>query len=113
MVRRCYDEYDKELADLITDNLAIKGNRAANVRHGSDLCQNTQPYEDYQTYKNCETRRFSEIKGLQDDQAAMARNIESIVRLQHSLLNIRGHLIQMGLHYQWFKVRTTNGIDRF
>jgi hypothetical protein len=110
VVHRWYDEYDKELADAINSNLNIQNTRAANLRNDYDLCQS---YQDYEDYRKCQVRGMTEMRGSRDDQVEMRHNSEWIVRLQHSLMNIRGRLFMMGLNYPWFKVRTTNGIDRF
>lgn len=43
----------------------------------------------------------------------MTANTNLEVRIQHALMKVRGGLMQNGLRYDWFKVRTTNGIDTF
>jgi hypothetical protein len=107
VVRRWYEEYDVELAEAIKSNLEIKALRGATVNDAYELCQTGQDYAE------CERRRVAEAKGERYDQAEIARNSELIVRLQHSLSNIRAHLPQMGLRYEWFKLRTTNNIDKY
>jgi hypothetical protein len=106
-VRRWFDEYDKDLEKAIQSNIEIKAVRGANVRNAYVLCENDQDYYE------CQKRRVAETDGARYDQAEIARNSEWIVRLQHSLMNIKNRLPQIGLHYDWFKVRTTNNIDRF
>jgi hypothetical protein len=112
-IRTWFEEYDEELAAAIKDNLDIQHTRAASVRNGYDLCQNPQPDRDYEDYKKCQVRGVAEARGERHEQAEISRNGEWIVRLQHSLTNIRISLLRMGLNYTWFKIRTTNGIDRF
>ncbi len=107
VVRHWYDEYDKQLEDAIKRNLQIKAVRNANSMNASQLCQNSEDYE------KCENRRIAEWNDVRYDQAEILRNNEKIVRLQHSLMNIRNRLLQLGYRYEWFKVRTTNNIDRF
>jgi hypothetical protein len=107
VVHRWYDEYDAELAEAIKSNLEIKALRGATVNDAYELCQTGQDYAE------CEKRRVAEAKGERYDQAEIARNSELITRLQHSLSNIRARLPQMGLRYEWFKLRTTNNIDRY
>lgn len=107
VVHRWYDEYDAELAEAIKNNLEIKALRGATVNEAYELCQSSQDYSE------CEKRRIAEAKGERYDQAEIARNSEIIVRLQHSLSNIRARLPQMGLRYDWFKLRTTNNIDKY
>ena len=107
VVHRWYDEYDAELAEAIKTNLEIKALRGATVNDAYDLCQSGQDYSE------CEKRRLAEAKGARYDQTEIARNSELITRLQHSFSNIRARLPQMGLRYDWFKLRTTNNIDRY
>jgi hypothetical protein len=106
-VRGWYEEYDEELAAAIKDNLDIKALREANISHGYDLCQQSHDYE------KCDSRRTAELTGAREDQIEIKRNNDRVTRIQHSLMNIRNALAQHGLHYDWFKVRTTNNIDRF
>lgn len=56
---------------------------------------------------------MAEWKGARHDQVEISSNNELIVRLQHAMGNVRGGLLQNGLNYKWFKIRTTNNIDRF
>lgn len=102
-----YDEYDAQLAAAIKTNLEIRALRGATENDAYDLCQSGQDYDE------CQKRRVAEAKGARYDQTAIARNSELITRLQHSLMNIRARLPQMGLRYEWFKLRTTNNIDRY
>jgi hypothetical protein len=106
-VHRWFDEYDKDLEKAIQSNIEIKAVRGANVGNAYILCENDQDYYE------CQKRRVAETDGARYDQAEITRNNEWIVRLQHSLMNIKNRLPQMGLRYDWFKVRTTNNIDRF
>lgn len=112
VIHRWYDEYDSELADAINQNQEITATREANVTYGYDLCQ-YQGYTDPDSYRKCQAERIADMRGAQHDQLEMSRNNQWILRLQHSLMNIRVRLMTMGLHYDWFKIRTTNGIDRF
>lgn len=106
-VRRWYEECDDELEAAIKENLEIKTLREANINNGYELCQQSRDYE------RCEKRRSAEMTGARHDQAEISRNNDRIVRIQHSLMNIRNGLSRNGLTYEWFKVRTTNNIDRF
>ncbi len=106
-IRGWYEDYDEELAAAITDNQDLQALREANVTNGYDLCQEGRDYQ------KCERRRIAEIHGARHDQVEIRHNTEWITRIQHSLMNIRSRLFQMGLRYEWFKIRTTNNIDRF
>ena len=107
VIRRWYEEYDEELQAAITDNAELKTLREANMNNGNGLCQAGTDYE------KCQKRRLAEMNGAQHDQDEIKNNNDRIVRIQHSLVSIRNRLLQMGLHYDWFRVRTTNNIDRF
>lgn len=107
VIRRWYEEYDEELQAAITDNAELKTLREANMNNGNGLCQAGTDYE------KCQKRRLAEMNGAQHDQDEIKNNNDRIVRIQHSLVSIRNRLLQMGLRYDWFRVRTTNNIDRF
>ena len=106
-IRRWFEESDELLAAAIQENIDVKTLREANISNGYELCQQSQDYA------KCETRRSAEQRGARHDQVEINRNNDLIVRVQHSLMNIRNRMAMLGLHYEWFKVRTTNNIDRF
>jgi hypothetical protein len=106
-VRTWYDRYDQMLAAAIQTNLDLKAIRQANVSNGEDLCQQSQDYE------QCQSRRMADYRGQRDDQVEMAKNSALEVRIQHAFGKVRIGLTKNGLRYDWFKVRTTNGIDIF
>jgi hypothetical protein len=107
VVRLWYQETDEDLATAIKGNLDIKAVREFNMNNGYELCQQSHDYE------QCERRRRAEFNGARHDESEIQQNNERIVRIQHSLMNIRNRLVQIGLHYEWLKVRTTNNVDRF
>jgi hypothetical protein len=43
----------------------------------------------------------------------MMKNNNLEVRIQHAFTKVRNGLMMNNLRYEWFKVRTTNGIDTF
>jgi hypothetical protein len=106
-VRIWYDRYDQMLSAAIQSNLDIKTIRQANVTNVEDLCQESRDYQ------QCETRRMAEYRGLRDDQTEIANNVALEVRLQHALNKVRIGLGRNNLRYDWFKLRTTNGIDTY
>jgi hypothetical protein len=55
----------------------------------------------------------SRSTGARQDQSLIKHDQENVTRIQHSFMKIRNGLLQDGLHYDWFKIRTTNNIDRF
>jgi hypothetical protein len=102
-----YDRYDQMLAAAIQQNLDVKVLRDANYSNGYELCQQSQDYQ------QCQNRQMAELRGARNDQLEMAKNTNLEVRIQHAFMKVRNGLMQNGLRYDWFKVRTTNGIDTF
>ncbi|HUA15727.1 MAG TPA: hypothetical protein VMG31_10530 [Verrucomicrobiae bacterium] len=106
-VRIWYERYDDMLAAAIQDNLDVQTLRNANTSNGYDLCQASQDYQ------QCYNRQMAEQRGARNDQLHMANNSNLEVRIQHAFMKVRNGLMQNNLHYEWFKIRTTNGIDTF
>jgi len=106
-VRRWYEKYDQELASVIQQNLDVKALRDANVINGYEMCEQSQDYE------QCAARRNAEVKGARDDQAEINNNNRRVTRIQHAFMKVRNGLALSNLHYDWFKIRTTNNIDRY
>ena len=102
-----YDRYDQMLAAAIQQNLDVKVLRDANSSNGYELCQQSQDYQ------QCQNRQMAELRGARSDQIEMTKNSNLEVRIQHAFMKVRNGLMQNGLRYDWFKVRTTNGIDTF
>ncbi len=102
-----YDRYDEMLGAAIQQNLDVKVLRDANYSNGYELCQQSQDYQ------QCQNRQMAELRGARNDQVEMTRNTNLEVRIQHAFMKVRNGLMQNGLRYDWFKVRTTNGIDTF
>jgi hypothetical protein len=106
-VRAWYERYDEQLAAAIQENLDVKALRDENVGNGYELCRQSGDYQ------QCENRRQAEMVGARHDQNTMNRNTQLEVRIQHALMKVRNGLKRFNLHYDWFKVRTTNGINVF
>lgn len=106
-VRIWYERYDEMLAAAIQENLDMKTLREANQSNGYYLCQESQDYQ------KCQSRQMAEMRGARNDQDVMAKNTQLEVRIQHVFSKVRAGLTQNNLHYDWFKIRTTNGIDVF
>ena len=106
-VRIWYERYDEMLAAAIQENLDLQTLRDENLNNGFELCQQSQDFE------HCQNRRMAEARGARHDQAEMAQNSNLMVRIQHSFSKVRNGLQQSNLHYDWFKIRTTNNIDQF
>jgi hypothetical protein len=106
-VQAWYERYDEELAAAIQENLDVKSLREENVSNGYELCRQSGDYE------KCENRRHAELVGARHDQVQMSSNSALEVRIQHVFMKVRNGLVRYNLHYDWFKVRTTNGIDVF
>lgn len=102
-----YDRYDQMLAAAIQANQDLRAIRQANMNNGEDLCQQSQDYE------QCQARRMVEYRGQRDDAVEIAKNTALETRVQHALSKVRMGLTKNNLHYDWFKIRTTNGIDLY
>jgi hypothetical protein len=102
-----YDRYDEMLAAAIKENLDVKVLRDANTSNGYELCQQSQDYQ------QCQNRQMAEQRGARNDQLQITKNTNLEVRIQHAFMKVRNGLMQNSLRYEWFKVRTTNGIDTF
>jgi K+-transporting ATPase c subunit len=106
-VRIWYDRYDEMLAGAIQENLDIRVLREANQSNGYELCQQSQDYQ------KCQSRQMAEMRGARNDQLQATKNGQLEVRIQHVFGKVRVGLMQNNLRYNWFKIRTTNGIDIF
>ena len=102
-----YDRYDAMLAAAIQTNLDVTVLRQTNYNNGYELCQQSQDYQ------QCNNRQMAELRGARNDQVELTKNSNLEVRVQHAFMNVRNGLIMNGLRYEWFKIRTTNGIDMY
>ncbi len=107
VVHAWYDKYDEELAAAIKQNIVVSVLREENNSNGFELCRDSGNYE------SCEGRRRADYIGARHDQATINKNVMLEVRIQHAFMKVRNGLMRYNLHYDWFKIRTTNGIDRF
>jgi hypothetical protein len=106
-VRIWYDRYDEMLAAAIQDNQDTMVLRNANSSNGYELCQESGDYQ------QCRNRQMADQRGARSDQVKMTKNNQLEVRIQHVFMKVRNGLCMNNLHYDWFKIRTTNGIDLF
>jgi hypothetical protein len=102
-----YGRYDQDLAAAIQDNQTVQSLREENASNGYELCRQGGDYQ------SCENRRHAEYIGQRHDQYTISRNVALEVRTQHVFMKVRNGLMRYNLHYDWFKIRTTNGIDVF
>jgi hypothetical protein len=102
-----YDRYDGMLEAAIRQNLDVTVVRNANYSNGYELCQESQDYQ------QCNSRQMAELRGARSDQLEMAKNNNVVTRIQHAFMSVRNGLQMSGLRYDWFKIRTTNGIDTY
>jgi hypothetical protein len=105
-VHAWYDEYDAELGAAIQENLDLKSLREENVGSGYEMCRS-------EDYEKCQKIRQAEYVGARHDQTTMSGNSARVVRIQHAFMKIRGDIMRCNLRYDWFKIRTTNGIDKY
>jgi hypothetical protein len=102
-----YDRYDEMLAAAIQENQDMKALRDANLSNGYALCQESQDY------RQCQNRQMAEMRGAQSNQIQQNKNNNLTVRIQHVFMKVRNGLQMSNLRYDWFRIRTTNNIDKF
>lgn len=107
VVRLWYERYDEVLAAAIQNNIETRVLRDANTSNGYELCMESRDYQ------QCHDRQMAEQRGARNDQVQIAKNLNVESRIQQSFMRIRNALMTKNLRYDWFKVRTTNGVDRF
>lgn len=106
-VQAWYERYDEDLAAAIRQNQTVSTLREENVSNGNELCREGGDYW------MCEKRRRAEYIGQRHDQYTLGKNMVLETRIQHVFMKVRGGISRYNLHYSWFKIRTTNGIDTF
>lgn len=107
VVRIWYERYDEILAAAIQNNIETRVLRDANTSNGYELCMESRDYQ------QCNNRQMAEQRGARNDQIQIAKNFNVESRIQQAFMRIRNALMMSNLRYDWFKVRTTNGVDRF
>lgn len=106
-VQAWYERYDEDLAAAIQQNQTVNTLREENLSNGNEICREGGDYQ------SCENRRRAEYIGARHDQTTISNNTALETRIQHVFMKVRNGIVRYGLHYDWFKVRTTNGIDTF
>jgi hypothetical protein len=106
-VRIWYERYDEILVAAIQNNIETRVLRDANTSNGYELCMESRDYQ------QCNNRQMAEQRGARNDQIQMAKNFNVESRIQQAFMRIRSALMMNNLGYDWFKVRTTNGVDKF
>ncbi|MGA7220157.1 MAG: hypothetical protein WBX38_17710 [Candidatus Sulfotelmatobacter sp.] len=106
-VQAWYERYDQDLAAAIQHNQVVSSLREENQSNGYEMCREGGDYQ------KCEGRRRAEYIGQRHDQFTIGRNMMLEVRIQHVFMKVRNGLWRYNLHYNWFRIRTTNGIDTF
>ncbi len=107
VVRIWYERYDEILAAAIQSNIETRVLRDANTSNGYELCMESRDYQ------QCNNRQMAEQRGARNDQIQIAKNFNVESRIQQAFMRIRNALMIKNLRYDWFKVRTTNGVDKF
>jgi len=102
-----YERYDEILAAAIQNNIETRVLRDANTSNGYELCMESRDYQ------QCNNRQMAEQRGARNDQIQIAKNFNVESRIQQAFMGIRNALMMKNLRYDWFKVRTTNGVDKF
>ena len=105
-VRQWYERYDEILKAAIENGMEMQSLRNANSSNSYQLCSEGQN-------QDCRAHQIAAQRSAPNDQAEMQRNFNAESRIQQAFMRIRNALWMHRLHYEWFKVRTTNGIDKF
>ena len=107
VVQGWYERYDEDLAAAIRQNQTVNTLREENLSNGYEMCREGGDYQ------SCESRRRAEYIGVRHDQSTIMKNTALEVRIQHVFMKVRAGITRYNLRYEWFKIRTTNGIDTF
>jgi hypothetical protein len=102
-----YDEYDEMLNAAIRENIEMRDQRESTSYHSYEMCQQGV------SYKQCQERRQTEIRGNRHDQFVMRDNGMLTGRIQQAFMKIRTGISRYNLRYEWFKVRNANGNGSF
>jgi len=106
-VQAWYERYDQDLAAAIQQNQVVNTLREENFSNGYEMCREGGDYQ------SCENRRRAEYIGVRHDQTTIRNNAALEIRIQHVFMKVRNGIGSYGLHYQWFKIRTMNGVDTY
>jgi hypothetical protein len=106
-VRVWFERYDHDLAAAIQQNKTVNTLREENFSNGNEICRESGDWQ------KCEGRRRAEYIGVRHDQHTIMRNAALETRIQHAFMKVRGGIARYNLHYDWFRIRTTNGIDTY
>jgi hypothetical protein len=107
VVRLWYERYDETLAAAIQNNIETRVLRDANTSNGYELCMESWDYQ------QCNNRQMAEQRGARNDRIKIAKNFNVESRIEQAFMRIRNALMMSNLRYDWFKVRTANGVDKF
>jgi hypothetical protein len=106
-VQAWFERYDQDLAAAIQQNQVVNSLREENFSNANELCREAGDYQ------ACEKRRRAEYIGVRHDQYTIRTNMALEVRIQHVFMKVRSGIARYNLRYDWFKIRTTNGIDTY
>jgi hypothetical protein len=107
VVQAWYGRYDEDLAAAIRQNVTVTTLREENFSNENEMCREGGDYQ------ACEKRRRAEYIGVRHDQTTIRKNIVMEMRIQHVFMKVRSGITRYNLRYEWFKIRTANGIDTF
>jgi hypothetical protein len=102
-----YDEYDAMLVSAIRNTTESRDRRDSTLFTGYQLCQ------DSTHYRECQMKYQAEMRGQRHDQLVMRDDNAVIFRVQQTFSKIRSDLAQNNLHYDWFKIRSANGVGSY
>ena len=106
-VHAWFDRYDQMLSAAIEGNRNLSTLRIVNQYNASDLCQESQDWQ------QCQYQQAANMRGMRSDQTEMISNTQLMMRIQTSFGRVRMSLEMNGLHYKWFKIRANSYPDSY
>lgn len=97
-----YDRYDEMLVATIQENKDMAALSSANTNNASELCQQSQDYQ------QCQSRQMADQRGMRTDQTQMMKNSTLMMRIQRVFMKVRGCLMMNELHYSWFRIQSNS-----
>lgn len=107
VVHTWFDRYDQALASAIRDDLDLMAGRYTNTSNENQDCQQSQ------NSGRCEDQQMAGRRTPSDWSSRKRKDEDLIGRLQQSFITVRRGMRQKKFGYDWFKVRTADGVGSF
>jgi hypothetical protein len=107
VIHEWYDEYDSMLVNAIRNTTESKERRNSTLFTGFQLCQGSSDYQ------KCQLNYQAEMRGARHDEMVTHDDDVTIGRIQQAFMKVRSDLSRYNFHYEWFKIRSANGIGSY